>query len=101
MPDVSAQNLEEAVARLRQTTRGRNTMRRLLEWLDDDGLGLDAENQFATMTIIKGAWGSWCGTTRDLMRQAIADVCEHGCIDGQYCEPCNRAYKAARQERGD
>jgi hypothetical protein len=37
------------------------------------------------------------------LKQALAekDICEHGVVSGEWCEPCNRAYKQARIDNGD
>jgi hypothetical protein len=62
---------DEAAERLKGSFRGRNAMRRLLEWLDDDGLGLDAANQEAVFALLDAAWGPKCGSTMDAMREAL------------------------------
>ena len=62
--------LQAAVATLARTDRGRNAMRRLLYWLDDDGMGLDRYGQEAVVTVLWSAWGPFAGTARDLMREA-------------------------------
>lgn len=36
-----------------------------------------------------------------LNRTGVNNKCEHGVIDGDWCEPCNREYKRARRESGD
>jgi hypothetical protein len=28
------------------------------------------------------------------------DICEHGVCSGDWCEPCTREYKRAREEHG-
>lgn len=65
------QDLEHAVTILNRTDRGRNAMRHMLAWLDDDGLGLDGDGQVAARTLLNGAWDGWAGTARDLMRDAL------------------------------
>lgn len=61
-----------AAEHLSETVRGENALRVLLAWLyDGDGLGLDAENQEAVLTLLHGAWGPWAGTVRDAMREAL------------------------------
>ena len=67
--DPSLEDLRYAVEYLTRTERGRNALKRLLAWLDDDGLGMDAYNQRAAMTVLESAWGPWSGTARDLMRE--------------------------------
>lgn len=66
-------NREQAIAQLAKSQRGRNALRRLLEWLDDDGLGLDQHNQEAVYQVLAAAWCA-PGSTRDLMREAIAEI---------------------------
>jgi predicted component of type VI protein secretion system len=67
-------SLLKAARQLARTDRGRNAMRRLLEWLDDDGLALDAPNKEAILTLLAGAWGSYAMTARDEMRDALDDA---------------------------
>lgn len=88
----------EAVAQLAKSGRGRNAMRHLLCWLDDDGLGLDTANQDAVIALLELAWGGWAGSVRDVMRDRIEMRCEHDVLDGDFCEKCNKAYKDARRE---
>ena len=61
---------EQAIAQLGKSTRGRNTLRQLLAWLDSDGIGLDENNQTAVLHLLTEAWFR-PGSTRDLMRDAI------------------------------
>lgn len=63
--------IENAVRQLSRSVAGRNTLKALLAWLDDDGLSLDANNQFAVRVLLDAAWGRFAGTTRDLMREAV------------------------------
>jgi hypothetical protein len=65
------EDVRKAVEQLARSDKGRSAMRHLLKWLEDDGLSLDHENQAAAVTVLKGAWGAWAGTTRDLLREAI------------------------------
>ena len=30
---------------------------------------------------------------------ARSDICEHGVLCGEWCEPCNRAYREAREDQ--
>lgn len=70
------QDLFEAATHLSKTTRGRNALRALLAWLDDDGLGLDFTNKEAVLTLLAGAFGSYPGTARDAMREALGGDCQ-------------------------
>ena len=72
--EISLEDLRYAVEYLARTERGRHAMQRLLAWFDDDGLGLDAYNQRAVLTVLEAAWGSWSGTARDLMCGVVEGV---------------------------
>lgn len=61
---------EEAIDHLASSERGREALRRLLAWLDDGGIGLDAVNQTAVLMVLVSAWRK-PGSTRDLMRDAL------------------------------
>jgi|GEM_PF-4351388 len=63
-------DLHNAVEQLKRSRRGQTAMRKLLEWLDDTGLGLDEQNQDAVLILMEGAWGPFPSTARDLMREA-------------------------------
>lgn len=63
-------DLHNAVEQLKRSRRGQTAMRKLLEWLDDTGLGLDEQNQEAILILLEGAWGPFPSTARDLMRDA-------------------------------
>lgn len=92
--------LREAAEQLSRSQKGRHAMQHVLAWLDEDGLSLDAENQQAVLTLLDGAWGSFAGTARDLMRAVVEAHCEHGIRDGEYCAACNREYKRAARANG-
>jgi len=63
--------MREAAKHLAASERGRSAMQHLLEWLDSDGLSLDSNDQGAVLVLLAGAWGSWPGSARDEMRQAM------------------------------
>ncbi len=69
----SVQDLFEAARCLNKSSRGRNAMKRLLAWLDDDGLALDIVNKEAVLTLLTGAFGEYPGTARDAMRDALGE----------------------------
>jgi hypothetical protein len=71
MYPMNGQDLIDAADRLVKTTRGRNAMDRLLTWLDDDGLGLDAASKTDVLTLVAGAFDRYPGTARDAMRDAL------------------------------
>lgn len=70
---VTGASIEAAVAQLNKTDRGRSAMRHMLGWLDDDGLGLDEKNKSAALTLLLGAWGTFPGSARDAMRDALGE----------------------------
>lgn len=65
------EDLTHAARALARTERGRNALRRLLDWLDEDGLGLDFVGQEAALTLLEGAWGKYAHSARDAMRDAL------------------------------
>lgn len=67
-------DLEQAAAQLGHSEAGRATLRYLLDWLDDPSINLDGQNQEAVFTLLDGAWGSFSGTARDLMREQLRDT---------------------------
>ena len=50
-------DLRWAVDRLSKTDPGRNALRHLLTWLDEDGVGLDQVSQEAVYMLLAGVWG--------------------------------------------
>lgn len=71
---ITETDLQDAVDQLQRSGRGRVTLERLVQWLDDVGLGLDDHNQDAVLLLLTAAWGSFPGTARDLMRDASRKV---------------------------
>ncbi len=67
------QDLIDAANHLALSDKGRNAMRHVLVWLDEDGLSLDFTNKEAVLTLLNGAWGKYAGTARDAMRDALED----------------------------
>lgn len=65
------QDLTDCANHLAKSQKGRNAMKRLLAWLDDDGLSLDMVNKEAVLTLLNGAFGEYPGTARDVMRDAL------------------------------
>ncbi len=63
--------IDKAVCQLNKSSAGRNAIKSLLAWLEDDGLTLDGQNQNAVFLLLESAWGGFAGTTRDLMRETI------------------------------
>lgn len=71
MDPITKADVLDAVEQLANSRIGLNALRRLLAWLDEDGLGLDATNQVAVLTILDGAWGQFAGSARDFMREYL------------------------------
>jgi len=69
--NVSAYHV--AAQKLADSETGRDTLRRVLEWLDTSGLSLDGRNKLAIMLLIDGAMG-WglAGSVREAMRAALS-----------------------------
>jgi len=65
--------LTAAAERLARSQRGRNAMRRVLDWLDDDGLGLDGGNKEAILCLLDAALHAHPMSARDAMRAALGD----------------------------
>jgi membrane protein required for beta-lactamase induction len=70
MHPADANDLTRYIKQLSKSQKGRNAIRHILTWLDDDGLALDYANQDAIVGVIWMAW-KYPGSTRDAMRQAI------------------------------
>lgn len=64
-------DLIKAVAVLNETQVGRQALTDFLQFLDRAGLSLDARGQRAIETLWTGTQAGYCGTTLDLMREAI------------------------------
>lgn len=63
--------MRECVDQLAKSHVGRNAMRHVLSWLDEDGLLMDFDNREAITTLLAMAWGSYAGSARDAMRDAL------------------------------
>ena len=72
--DITPEDLREAAEWLAGSHRGQSAMRHMLAWLDDDGLGLDADNQFQCLLLLQGAWGPFAGTAREAMQEALRET---------------------------
>lgn len=53
---IAERQIEDAVQQLRRSERGQGSAQLLLDFFNGGGLGLDAENQRAVMTLIMAAW---------------------------------------------
>lgn len=65
---ITEQQIEAAVQQLRRSERGQGAAQHVLDFLNGDGLGLDAENQRAVLTLIVGAWQGYPQTVRDALQ---------------------------------
>lgn len=61
----------EAAQQLAKSDKGRNALTALLDWLNADGLGLDAFNKRAVFTLLNGAFGPFPGGAREAMEDAL------------------------------
>lgn len=74
METITEPNLDDilaAVNQLKQSGRGQRTLKSILEWLEDSGLGLDGANQNAVAILLRSAWGKHPMTTRDAIKEAL------------------------------
>lgn len=67
----SRADMEQAVAVLCESRRGRDVMQSVLNLLDDHALGLDYPGQNAVLTLLRAAWGPFAGSTRECMADAL------------------------------
>lgn len=65
--------LPAAAQQLAKSDKGRDALRRVLEWLEAGGLSLDGQNQQAILLLLEHAWGGKAGTVRDVMHEALGD----------------------------
>lgn len=65
--------LVRAAGHLAKSEKGRDAMRRVVDWLDESGCSLDPWNQRAILKLLEAAWGGWAGTARDVMHEALGD----------------------------
>lgn len=75
--------LRHIAVHLATTDKGRDALRRVLDWLESSGLSLDSDNQQGILLLLDAAWGDYAGTVRDLMREALR---EPDAMDGFYTE---------------
>jgi hypothetical protein len=62
-----------AAQHLARSEKGRDALRRVIDWLEASGLSLDAQNQNAILELQRMAWEGWAGTVRDAMHDALGD----------------------------
>lgn len=56
-------------------------MRDLLAFLENGGIRLDAENQLHVACLLAGAWGSYAGTTLEVLRCMVNPQEEPGPVE--------------------
>ena len=71
MPNVSTEDLEQAVDQLGRSDKGQRAMRDLLVFLENGGISLDADNQLHVLHLLSGAWGNYAGTTLEALRGVV------------------------------
>jgi hypothetical protein len=64
--------LVNAAQRLSKTDKGRDALRRLLDWMEEGGgLSLDGRSKSDVALLLQGAWGEFAGTAREEMHAAL------------------------------
>ncbi len=70
-----------------------------VQWIEDADGHLVVFTRGEYRTAIREAIGEHLQPEQFF--ELIADVCEHGIEDGEWCPDCNREYKEARRANGD
>ena len=81
MPNVSAEDLEQAVEQLNRSEKGQQAMRDLLALLENGGISLDGNNQRHVLGLLSGAWGSHAGTALEALRGMVRSEDEPGPVE--------------------
>ena len=71
--ELIEQAVGHAARHLAKSEKGRDALRRVLDWLEASGLSLDGQNQNAILELQRIAWEGWAGTVRDAMHKAIGE----------------------------
>lgn len=71
MSTLTAITLAGDVQQLQKSRVGRNAIKALSAWLDNDGCLLDTANQEAVYRLLAGAWGGLAGSVTDALRDAV------------------------------
>lgn len=69
---MNESTLREAAEHLAKSDKGRDALRRVLDWLENSGLSLDSVNQDAILLLLDAAWNGWAGSAREVMHDALA-----------------------------
>lgn len=70
--DEVIESARNCISRLSQSDKGRNAMRRVLEWLDGDGLSLEWGNREAIIMLLREAWLQPMAV-REMIREAVTN----------------------------
>jgi len=70
---ATPEQLCEAARHLAKSEKGRDALRRVVDWLEASGLSLDYVNQDAILTLLDAAWNGYAGTVREAMHEALGD----------------------------
>jgi hypothetical protein len=70
--DLLEESIGFAARHLAKSDKGRDALRRVLDWLESSGLSLDGQNQNAILELQRLAFEGWAGTVRDAMHAALA-----------------------------
>ncbi|MBX3448201.1 MAG: hypothetical protein KF777_01505 [Planctomycetaceae bacterium] len=65
MKPIDENAIRKATETLGRSQRGRAALTTLRTWFVAEGLGLDAHNQDAVLTLLLGAWSRFPGTVRE------------------------------------
>lgn len=71
MKPIDEVDIRNATETLSRSQRGRAALTTLRTWFATEGLGLDAHNQDAVLTLLLGAWGRYPGTVREEIEATI------------------------------
>lgn len=74
MKPIDENAIRNAIETLGRSQRGRAALTTLRRWFAAEGLGLDANNQDAVLTLLLGAWSRFPGTVRDEIEATIGGV---------------------------
>jgi hypothetical protein len=74
-------------------------------WPDEESMRADLDKSFrkgSKANLQFGVIGQWSsGRGAVVVSAALPRRCEHGVADGDWCEPCNKAYKDAAKDQAN
>lgn len=65
--------LQRSARHLAKSEKGRDALRRVVDWLEASGLSLDQTNQECIRDLLDAAWGGMAGTAREVMHDALEE----------------------------